>query len=104
MRANSNRVVGRAFGFIETGYGRTALIEAVDEALKSANVDLLASYFVGGGCNCVILGGDTGSVKAALCAAEAVLSRFNAGHVTHIITRPSTEIVELIRKDVNGTG
>ena len=85
----SSRV--KALGIIETR-GRAPLIEAVDAAIKGANVELLASYFVGGGCNTVTLTGDVGAVRAALDAAQSVIDTFGIEGRTHLIPRPDEQV------------
>jgi microcompartment protein CcmL/EutN len=87
-----------AFGFIET-QGRAALVEAVDIAIKAAQVKLAVSYCVGGGCNAVVLTGDVGSMRAALEAAEAYMRRGGVSGITHLIPRPAVEVENLIRLD-----
>jgi microcompartment protein CcmL/EutN len=80
-----------ALGLIET-QGRAPLIEAVDNAIKAANVTLKASYFVGGGTNAVTLVGDVGAMRAALDAAQATIDRYGVDGKTHLIPRLAPEV------------
>ena len=80
-----------ALGIIET-YGRAPLIEAVDSAIKAASVSILASYFVGGGCNTVTLVGDVGAMRAALDAAQGLMDRQGIDGCTHLIPRLAKEV------------
>jgi len=84
-----------ALGIIETS-GRAPLIEAVDAAVKAASVDILASYFVGGGCNAVTLTGDVGSLRAALDAAQALIERQGIEGCTHLIPRLAPDVWPMI--------
>jgi energy-coupling factor transport system substrate-specific component len=80
-----------ALGIIET-QGRASLIEAVDSAIKAAQVRILASYFVGGGFNTVTLVGDVGSMRAALDAAQAVFGKQGIPGLTHLIPRLAEQV------------
>jgi energy-coupling factor transport system substrate-specific component len=80
-----------ALGIIET-QGRAPLIEAVDTAIKAAPVRLLASYFVGGGCNTVTLVGDVGAMRAALDAAWGVINRQGIAGCIHLIPRLAEQV------------
>jgi microcompartment protein CcmL/EutN len=80
-----------ALGIIET-QGRALLVEAVDTAIKAAPVKLLASYFVGGGCNTVTLVGDVGALRTALDAAWGVMSRRGITGCTHLIPRLAEQV------------
>ena len=85
----------KALGIIETR-GRAPLIDAVDAAVKAAQVDILASYFVGGGCNTVTLTGDVGSLRAALEAARALMDRMGTEGCTHLIPRLAEQVWPII--------
>ena len=54
----------KALGMIET-YGLVAAVEALDSALKAANVSLADMVRVKGGRVTVLVEGDVGAVKAA---------------------------------------
>jgi len=85
----------KALGIIET-QGRAPLIETVDSAIKAAQVDILASYFVGGGCNAVTLVGDVGSLKAALDTAQGLMAKLGIDGCTHLIPRLAAQVWPLI--------
>lgn len=90
-----------ALGIIETR-GRSPLIEAVDAAIKAAPVNILASYFVGGGCNAVTLTGDTGAVEAALAAARKLMGQPGMEGCTHLIPRPAGQVWTMIAEKQYG--
>ena len=85
----------KALGIIET-QGRAPLIETVDCAIKAAHVDILASYFVGGGCNAVTLVGDVGSLRAALDVAQGLMDKQGIDGCTHLIHRLAAQVWPLI--------
>ena len=85
----------KALGIIETR-GRAPLIEVVDSAIKAAQVDILASYFVGGGCNAVTLVGDVGSLRAALAAAQAMIDGKGIDGLTHLIPRLAEQVWPMV--------
>ena len=58
-----------AIGLIET-QGFTAVFEAVDTALKTASVEVLAREKLGGGYITVVIKGDVAAVTAAIDAAK----------------------------------
>jgi len=89
----------KALGLIETR-GRSPLIEVVDSAIKAAQVDILASYFVGGGCNAVTLVGDVGSLRAALDAAQAMIDSKGIEGLTHLIPRLAEQVWSLVTPPV----
>jgi len=92
----------KALGIIETR-GRAPLIEAVDSAIKAAQVNILVSYFVGGGCNAVTLGGDVGSLRAALDAAQALMDRRGINGRTHLIPGLAEQVWPLVTEKRHGT-
>jgi microcompartment protein CcmL/EutN len=92
-----NGGVRSALGLIETR-GRAPLIEAVDSAIKAANVTLKTSYFVGGGINAVTLVGDVGAMRAALDAARAIIERFGVDGKTHLIPRLAPEVWPILEE------
>ena len=62
-----------ALGMVETK-GLVGAIEAADAMVKSANVVLIGSEYVGGGFVTVMVPGDVGAVKAATDAAQQLPS------------------------------
>jgi ethanolamine utilization protein EutM len=82
-----------ALGMIETK-GLVGAIEAADAMVKSANVVLLGSEYVGGGYVTVMCRG-VGAVKAATDSGAAAAKRVGELVSVHVIPRPH-EDVELI--------
>ena len=80
-----------ALGMIET-YGYLTAVEALDSALKAANVFLVDVVRVRGGLVTVLIEGDVGAVKAAADAAERV------GEVVsvHVIPRPDKDVKSML--------
>jgi len=64
-----NEQASFAVGLIET-QGFTAAFEAIDTALKTANVEVLAREKLGGGYITIIIKGDVAAVRAAVDAAR----------------------------------
>ena len=64
----------KALGMIEL-YGYLAAVEALDSALKAANVSSLGATKVGGGLVTVMVEGDVGAVKASMDAAASAAER-----------------------------
>jgi len=77
-----------ALGIIETK-GQVPLIEAVDAALKAANVQLVKTIQIGGAFVTAIVQGDVGSVKAAVEAGAAAAQRSGELIAAHVIARPT---------------
>lgn len=85
----------RALGLIET-YGYVAAVEALDSALKAANVQLIGCEMVKGGIVTIEIGGDVGSVKASVDAAATAAGRIGRVLSTHVIPRPSGEVEKIL--------
>ena len=68
-----------AVGLIET-QGFTAVFEAIDTALKTANVEILAREKLGGGYITVVIKGDVSAVRAAIDAAKGSSRRPGQTH------------------------
>lgn len=85
-----------ALGMIET-YGYLAAVEALDSALKAANVALTDVVRVKGGLVTVLVQGDVGAVKAAVDAAAAAAERVGTVVSVHVIPRPSDEVERMLR-------
>ena len=86
----------QALGILET-QGLTAILEATDAMLKSANVQLVGKEKIGAAYVTVIVRGDVAAVKAAVeaGAAAAPLGKVIAAHV---IARPHQELIALLPK------
>lgn len=84
----------KALGMIEV-YGYLTAVEALDCALKAANVKLVDVTLVQGGLVAVFITGDVGAVKAAMDASKIAGERVGKVISVHVIPRPSDKI-ELI--------
>lgn len=85
----------QALGLIETR-GFTAAVEALDVAVKTANVALLGIEFIGSGLVTIQITGDVSAVKVSIDA--AVIGAKQVGEVVaaHVIPRPYDEIAKLM--------
>jgi len=92
-----------AVGMVETR-GLVGSIEAADVMVKSANVALLGTEYVGDGLVTVEVIGDVAAVKAAVEAGAAAAQR--VGHLvsTHIIPRPAGEIEPILKQRAPAAG
>ena len=81
----------KALGMIET-YGCVTAVEALDSALKAANVSLLDMSRVKGGNVTVLIEGDVGAVQAAVSAAKASAEAVGQVAATHVIPRPAGDV------------
>ncbi len=89
----------KALGIIET-YGLTSAVEAADTAVKAANVVLIGYELArGSGLTTVKVVGDVGSVKAAMSAAEASVSKIGKVVAVHVIPRPHDDIDVLMQPE-----
>jgi len=79
--------VQQAVGMIETK-GLCALLEAVDSALKSANVTFVGWEKIGSGYVTAFFRGDVAAVKAATDAAASAASQVGQVVSVQVIPRP----------------
>ncbi len=84
-----------ALGMIET-YGYLAAVEALDSALKAANVSLVDVVRVNGGLVTVLIEGDVGAVKAATDAAKTAAKRVGTVVSVHVIPRPAEDVKSML--------
>lgn len=84
-----------ALGMIET-YGYLTAVEALDSALKAANVSLVDVVRVRGGLVTVLIEGDVGAVKAAAEAAAAAAERVGEVVSVHVIPRPDKDVKRML--------
>ncbi|SHH48346.1 Carboxysome shell and ethanolamine utilization microcompartment protein CcmL/EutN [Clostridium collagenovorans DSM 3089] len=82
-------------GLIET-YGFIGAVEALDVALKSANVELVSCEFVKAGIVTILITGDVASVKASVEAAAVAADRIGTLLNTHVIARADDEVWNII--------
>lgn len=87
-----------ALGLVET-YGYIGAVEALDVALKSANVKLVGCEFVKGGIVTIKIIGDVASVKASVEAAAIAADNLDGLITTHVIARVSDEVWKMLQKD-----
>ena len=80
-----------ALGMIETK-GLTALIEASDAMLKSANVTLIGWQKIGSGLVTAMVEGDVAAVKAAVDAGAAAAGRVGEVIGVQVIPRPHEDL------------
>ena len=80
-----------ALGLIEL-YGYVPAVEALDAALKAANVRLESVTKVTAGLVSVFVTGDVGAVKAAVDAAAAAAERIGKVISVHVIPRPANDV------------
>ena len=86
-----------AVGLIET-QGFTAVFEAIDTALKTAAVEVLAREKLGGGYITVLIKGDVAAVSAAIDAAKAKVDGLGKLIAAHVIPNPSPGVLSLLPK------
>lgn len=95
-----NRVAqqgGFAIGLIET-QGFTAVFEAIDTAIKTASVEVLAREKLGGGYIAVAIKGDVAAVTAAVEAGKAKVEGLGKLIAAHVIPNPSPGVLALLPK------
>jgi len=86
-----------AVGLIET-QGFTAVFEAIDTALKTAAVEVLAREKLGGGYITVLIKGDVAAVTAAVDAGKAKVEGLGRLVAAHVIPSPSKGVLLLLPK------
>lgn len=91
----------KALGMIEV-YGYLAAVEALDSALKAANVSLLDVVCVKGGLVSVLVTGDVGATKAAMDASAAAAERVGRVISVHVIPRPADDIERMLGNGPKG--
>jgi len=88
----------KALGMIEV-YGYLAAVEALDSALKAANVSLVNVEKVKGGLVAVLVEGDVGAVKAAMDASAAAAERLGTVVSVHVIPRPAEDVARMLGRE-----
>ena len=88
----------KALGMIET-IGMVGAIEALDTALKTADVDVLNRHIVKGGIVTVEIVGDVGAIKVAVEAGAAAAKKLGVFVGSHVIARPDEMVYQMIEKD-----
>src|ERR1700761_8752847 len=90
VMANGNE----AIGLIETK-GIVAAVEALDAALKAANVTFVEQHKVGSGLVAITLRGDVAAVRAAVDAGAEAGGRVGEVVSVHVIPRPHSDIAKM---------
>ena len=88
---------GFALGLIET-QGFIGVFEAIDTAVKTASVEVLAREKLGGGYITVVIKGDVGSVRAAVEAGKQKVEGLGRLVAAHVIPNPSESVLSLLSK------
>ena len=86
-----------AIGILET-QGLTAILEATDAMLKSANVTLVGKEKIGAAYVTVIVRGDVAAVTAAIEAGSKAVGSLGKLIAAHVIARPHDELAALLPK------
>ncbi len=86
----------QALGMIKV-YGYLTAVEALDSALKAANVSRLGVEKVRGGLVTVLVEGDVGAVKAAMDASAAAAERVGTVISVHVIPRPADDVTRMLK-------
>ncbi|MBC7783077.1 MAG: BMC domain-containing protein [Burkholderiales bacterium] len=85
---------GEAIGLIETR-GLVPAVEALDAALKAANVTFVDSHKVGNGLVAISLRGDVAAVRAAVDAAAEAGAKLGEVVSVHVIARPHPDVAKM---------
>ena len=88
-------VPATALGMVETR-GLTALVEALDSMLKTADVRYAGQKRLGSGLAAVLVEGDVAAVKAAVDAGAEAAQRVGELRSVHVIARPIDNIRERV--------
>ena len=83
-----------ASGMIETK-GIVAAVEALDAALKSANVQFVDQHKVGSGLVAFTVKGDVAAVRAAVDAGAEAGGRVGEIVSVHVIARPNVDVAKM---------
>lgn len=85
----------KALGFIETR-SLSAAIEASDEMLKAADVQLIGTEKIGSGLVNVIIEGDIAAVRAAVDVGTQVVNKVAEVYAVHVIPNPDESVAQII--------
>ena len=83
-----------AIGLIETK-GIVAAVEALDAALKAANVQFVEQHKVGSGLVAITIRGDVAAVRAAVDAGAEAGGKVGEVVSVHVIARPHTDVAKM---------
>ena len=87
-----------ALGLMEV-LGRVGAVEALDAALKAAEVHLLKMVRTGGGLTTILITGEVAAVKAAVDAGGAAADPISQLVSVHVIPRPDRSISGLVNEN-----
>ncbi|MFP4697713.1 MAG: BMC domain-containing protein [Eubacteriales bacterium] len=87
--------MGSAIGFIETK-GLTAAVEAADNMLKTAHVELVGMEKIGSGLITIIIKGEVGAVKASTEAGAETAGQLGELVAVHVIPRPHDDLLSIL--------
>jgi microcompartment protein CcmL/EutN len=87
-------MANEAIGLIETK-GIVPAVEALDAALKAANVSFVEQHKVGSGLVCITLRGDIAAVKAAVDAGAEAAGKVGQVVSVHVIARPHGDVAKM---------
>lgn len=85
---------GDAIGLIETK-GIVPAVEALDAALKAANVQFVEKRMVGSGMVAFTIKGDIAAVRAAVDAGAEAAGKLGEVISVHVIARPHGELSKM---------
>lgn len=83
-----------AIGLIETK-GIVPAVEALDAALKAANVTYVDRHMVGNGMVAITVKGDVAAVRAAIDAGAEAAAKLGEVISVHVIARPNSEVAKM---------
>jgi microcompartment protein CcmL/EutN len=83
-----------AIGLIETK-GIVAAVEALDAALKAANVQFVEQHKVGSGLVAITIRGDVAAVRAAVDAGAESGGKVGEIVSVHVIARPHSDVAKM---------
>lgn len=84
-------------GLIET-YGFIGAVEALDVAVKAANVELVSCEFIKGGIVTILITGEVASVKAAVEASAMAVDKLGVLRNTHVIARADEGVWNILEQ------
>lgn len=87
--------MGSAIGFIETR-GLTAALEAADNMLKTAHVELVGMEKIGSGLITIVVKGEVGAVKASTEAGAETAGQLGELVAVHVIPRPHEDLLTIM--------
>ncbi len=76
--------------------GLIGSVEAADAMVKTANVVLVGTEYIGAGFVTVLVRGDVGAVKAVTDAGAAAARRVGELVSVHVIPRPHAEVERIL--------